>query len=59
MSSKKRVVAIGFVLVIIGVVMMYLMKDKENGHLISGLVVGAGGGLLSALVATKNKKKNS
>lgn len=53
MSSRKKIVIVGITLIILGMIIMALLKDNEYGHLIGGLVVGAGGGCMSVLFSTK------
>lgn len=40
---------------ILGTILMVLLKDNEYGHLIAGLVIGAGGGALSVLFTSKKE----
>ncbi|WP_339755630.1 hypothetical protein [uncultured Winogradskyella sp.] len=56
MKTRKKIVIVGVVLIILGMILMGLLKDNEYGHLIGGLVVGAGGGCLSVLFSPKTDK---
>ncbi|BAO77241.1 hypothetical protein [Winogradskyella sp. PG-2] len=53
MSTRKIVIIVGVILMILGSVLMGLLRDYKYGHLIAGLVIGADGGSLSVLFAPK------
>ncbi|MCA0133516.1 hypothetical protein [Winogradskyella alexanderae] len=56
--NRKNLFILGLILVAIGIVAMILLKGNDNRFLISGAIIGAGGGFLAVISAPKNNKTN-
>jgi len=54
--SKKQVVILGITLILIGTIVMGLLRNNEYGHLIGGLIIGAGGGCMAVLTSPKKSE---